>query len=138
MLNRKESEVMKEVFSLCGEEGKCLVAAADLLRALPRKEKFTEEGLERTLRALELDDYFEMISSDRKGEKMYVISLHPKGAAYRRSAVQLRRGLALRLVWTVLSAVLAFFVGLLLRKLFCRRPFFAQRRIIPPKIGLHL
>ena len=118
MLNRKESEVMKEVFSLCGEEGKCLVAAADLLRALPRKEKFTEEGLERTLRALELDDYFEMISSDRKGEKMYVISLHPKGAAYRRSAGQLRRGLALRLVWTVLSAVLAFFVGLLLRKLF--------------------
>ena len=109
---------MKEVFSLCGEEGKCLVAAADLLRALPRKEKFTEEGLERTLRALELDDYFVMFSSDRMGEKMYVTSLHPKGAAYRRSAVQLRRGLALRLVWTVLSAVLAFFVGLLLRKLF--------------------
>ena len=55
MLNRKESEVMKEVFSLCGEEGKCLVAAADLLRALPRKEKFTEEGLERTLPELEVD-----------------------------------------------------------------------------------
>lgn len=109
---------MGAVFGLCREEGKCLVSSADLLRILPRRGKFTEESLEKTLRALELDDYFEMISSDRKGEKMYVITLHPNGFAFRRSAVQMKRNLAFRLFWSVLSAVLAFLVGLLLRRLF--------------------
>ena len=118
MLNRKESEVMKEVFSLCGEEGKCLVAAADLLRALPRKEKFTEEGLERTLRALELDDYFEMISSDRKGEKMYVITLHPNGEAYARERLQMRRSVAFKIGLSVAGAVVTFVVGLILKSIF--------------------
>ena len=69
MLSKKESEVMQAVFSLCSGEGRCLVAPADLLNQLPPKEKYTEEKLEKILRALELDDYFEIISSDRKGEK---------------------------------------------------------------------
>ena len=81
MLNKRESEVMQAVFSLCREEGRCLVAPADLLKLMPKQEKYTEEKLEKILRALELDDYFEIISSDRKGEKMYVITLHPNGFA---------------------------------------------------------
>ena len=70
MLNRRESEVMQAVYSLCREDGRCLVAPTDLLKLLPKKEKCTEEKLEKILKALELDDSFEMISSDRKGEKM--------------------------------------------------------------------
>lgn len=118
MLNKKESEVMQAVFSLCGGEGRCLVAPADLLKSLPPKEKYTEEKLEKILRALELDDYFEIISSDRKGEKMYVITLHANGFAFKRSSVQLRRDLIFKIACSILSAVLAFLVGLLLKKLF--------------------
>ncbi len=47
MLSRRESEVMQAVFSLCREEGRCLVAPADLLRCLPAKQKYTEEKLEK-------------------------------------------------------------------------------------------
>ena len=78
MLNRRESEVMQAVYSLCREDGRCLVAPADLLKLLPKKEKCTEEKLEKILKALELDDYFEMISSDRKGEKTVSRSSAPR------------------------------------------------------------
>ncbi len=118
MLNKKESEVMQAVFSLCKENGRCLVAPADLIKHLPAKEKCTEEKLEKILRALELDDYFEIISSDRKGEKMYVITLHPNGFAFKRSTVQMRRDMFFKVSWTIASAVIAFLVGLLLKKIF--------------------
>lgn len=118
MLNKRESEVMQAVFSLCREEGRCLVAPTDLLKMMPKKEKYSEEKLERVLKTLELDDYFEMISSDRKGEKMYVITLHPNGFAFKRSSVQLRRDMLFKVCWTIASAVLAFLVGLLMKKIF--------------------
>lgn len=118
MLNKRESDVMQAVYGLCRESGRCLVAPADLLKMMPKKEKCTEEKLEKILRALELDDYFEIISSDRKGEKMYVITLHPNGFAFKRSSVQMRRNLAYKVAWTVASAVLAFLVGVLLRRIF--------------------
>ncbi len=118
MLNRRESEVMQAVYSLCREDGRCLVAPVDLLKLLPKKEKCTEEKLEKILKALELDDYFEMISSDRKGEKMYVITLHPNGFAFKRSSVQMRRDLFFKVSWTILSAILAFLVGLLMKRIF--------------------
>ena len=118
MLNRRESEVMQAVYSLCREDGRCLVAPADLLKLLPKKEKCTEEKLEKILKALELDDYFEMISSDRKGEKMYVITLHPNGFAFKRSSEQMRRDLFFKVSWTILSAILAFLVGLLMKRIF--------------------
>ena len=88
------------------------------MKLLPKKEKCTEEKLEKILKALELDDYFEMISSDRKGEKMYVITLHPNGFAFKRSSVQMRRDLFFKVSWTILSAILAFLVGLLMKRIF--------------------
>ena len=111
---------MSAVYSLCGEEGSCLVSPADLKRLLPIKEreKYSEEALEKTLRALELDDYFELLSSDRKGEKMYVITLHANGFAYRRQNEKMKRDVAVKLVWAVLSAVLAFIASVLLRLIF--------------------
>ena len=118
MLNRRESEVMQAVYSLCREDGRCLVAPADLLKLLPKKEKCTEVKLDKILKALELDDYFELISSDRQGEKMYVITLHPNGFAFKRSSVQMRRDLFFKVSWTILSAILAFLVGLLMKRIF--------------------
>ena len=49
---------------------------------------------------------------------MYVLTLQPKGFAFQRSSVQLYRSMALRIGWTIASAVLAFLVGLLMKKIF--------------------
>ncbi len=118
MLNRQESEVMGAVYSLCVGRGVCLISPAELLSLLPRKRGYTEEKLEKILDALSLDNYFELLSSERKGEKMYVISLRVNGFAFQRVHTQMRRDAALKVVWAVTSAVIAFLVGLILKWIF--------------------
>ncbi len=118
MLNRQEGEVMNAVYSLCHDKGLCLVSPSELLQMLPQKKKIGEERLEKILSALALDDYFELASSERKGEKTYVISLHANGYAYKRCNQQRKRELSLRFIWAITSAVIAFLVGWLLKLIF--------------------
>ena len=108
---------MKAIYSLC-KEGVCLVSPTELLAQLSPRENWTEESLEKVLKALMLDDYFDLLSSERKGEKMYVITLHAGGLAYQRNALQMRRTLYLKVSWAIASAVIAFLVGLILKWIF--------------------
>ena len=118
MLSKRESEVMNAVYALCHEKGIGLICPAELLAQLPPRRNYTEEELEKILSALTLDDYFELLSSERKGEKMYVISLRANGYAYKRCSTQQRRDVALKLGWAITSAVIAFLVGVILKWLF--------------------
>ncbi|MBR2623411.1 MAG: hypothetical protein IKD15_04215 [Clostridia bacterium] len=118
MLNRQENEVMNAVYSLCYEKGICLVSPTELMAMLPTRKKMTLEKLEDLLNQLALDQYFELLSSERKGEKMYVISLRANGYAYKRCSLQQKRNIAVKMLWAVASAVVAFLVGLLLRRIF--------------------
>lgn len=118
MLNKRETEVMNVVFSLCREKGVGLVSPTEILDMLPPKRHYTEERLEEILNELALDNYFELLSSERKGEKMYVISLRANGYAFKRGYVQMRRDAMLKIFWAAVSAVIAFAVGLLLKRIF--------------------
>ena len=118
MLSKRESEVMNAVYTMCHEKGVCLISPAELMAVLPAKKHYTEEGLDELLAQLALDDYFELLSSERKGEKMYVLSLRTKGQAYRRCSLQQRRDVAVKMLLAVASAVVAFVVGLILRRIF--------------------
>ena len=109
---------MNTVYELCHEKGVCLVSPAELLSMLPQKKKYTEAQLENILGELALDNYFELLSSERKGEKMYVISLRTNGYAFKRGYVQMRRDAAVKILWAVASAVVAFLVGLILKRIF--------------------
>lgn len=118
MLNRRETEIMNAVYTLCHEKGVCLVSPAELLSILPQRKKFTEEQVEGILNELALDNYFELLASERKGEKMYVISLRANGYAFKRGYVQMRRDALGKIFWAVTSAVVAFLVGLILKRIF--------------------
>ncbi|MBQ7830761.1 MAG: hypothetical protein IJ393_01660 [Clostridia bacterium] len=118
MLNRRENEVMNAIYALCHEKGVCLISPDELLDLLPAKKRYTEAQLEKILEELSLDNYFELLSSERKGEKMYVISLRANGFAYKRYYVQMRRDVAVKLFWAITSAVVAFAVGLFLKWIF--------------------
>ena len=109
---------MNAVYTLCHEKGVCLLSPTEILAMLPPKKKYTEEQIERILSELALDDYFELLSSERKGEKMYVISLRANGYAFKRGYVRMRRDALLKIFWAVVSAVLAFAVGLVLKRIF--------------------
>ena len=118
MLNKSELDVMNAVYSLCHEKGICLISPTELIDLLPPRKKYTEEQVEKILSALALDEYFELLSSDRKGEKMYVISLRANGYAFKRNFTQIKRDWAVKLAWAIVSAVIAFAVGLLLKGIF--------------------
>ena len=118
MLNKRETEVMNAVNDLCHEKGVALVSPSELLAMLSHKKGYTEERIEEILHELSLDDYFELLSSERKGEKMYVISLRANGFAFRRYFAQMRRDAAVKIFWAVASAVVAFLVGLVLKRIF--------------------
>jgi hypothetical protein len=118
MLNRRESEVMNAVYGVCSEKGVCLISPAELLALLPLKKKFDEKQLDTVLTSLSLDGYFELLSSERKGEKTYVISLRPSGYAFKRCALQQKRDTAFKIAWAVASAVIAFLVGIILKRIF--------------------
>jgi hypothetical protein len=118
MLSKQESEVMNVVYNLSAEKGICLVSPTELLDLLPAKRSYTEDSLDKVLSELALDDYFELLSSERKGEKMYVISLRSNGYAFKRYYTQIKRDVALKLGWAIASAVVAFLVGSILKWIF--------------------
>ena len=111
-------EIMNRVYDLCYEKGVCLVSPAELISMLPPGKNYTEEQVEGILNELALDNYFELLSSERKGEKMYVISLRANGYAFKRTFAQMRRDAMAKMVWAVASAVLAFLVGVILKRIF--------------------
>lgn len=100
----------------CGKE-RFLVSPFELLAMLPPKANYDEEILERILRSLELDGYFELIESDRKGERTYVVHMREAGLAFQRNDRQRRRKLMIRLAVTVLCGVLSAVVGLLIKSI---------------------
>ena len=118
MLTRRENDVMRVVYELAHQGGVCLVSPAELIASLPPKRKCSEEQLDRVLQELALDDYFQLLSSERKGEKMYVISLHAVGYAYKREFTQRRRNTVFKIGWAIASALIAFLVGILLKRIF--------------------
>ena len=74
--------------------------------------------MEAILRSLELDDYFDLIESDRKGERMFVITLHANGLAYKRTSQQMKRSIAFKIALSVAGAVVTFVVGRILVGIF--------------------
>lgn len=117
-LNKKEDEVMNAVFTLASGKERFLVSPYEIMTVLPQKANYDEEKLEQVLRALELDGYFELVLSDRKGEKMYVIHMKEAGLAYKRSDYQRRRGLYFKLGVAAAGAVISFVVGMILKSIF--------------------
>ncbi|MCD8371857.1 MAG: hypothetical protein LUD27_00960, partial [Clostridia bacterium] len=91
MLGRQETEIMNAVYELCDGADSCLVSGADILSLVPRKSKCNKDTLDELLFALHCDGYFDVITSERKGEKMYVITLKESGFAFKRNEKQRQR-----------------------------------------------
>ena len=118
MLSKRETEVMNTVYEISHEKGVCLISPAELLSMLPAGRGYTEAQVEEILNELALDNYFELLSSERKGEKMFVISLRTNGYAFKRCFAQMKRDAAVKMLWAVASAIVAFLVGVILKRIF--------------------
>ena len=115
MLSKSESQVMSAVYSLCdGTEG-CLVSPLDITSVMPRNKKLNTDELDSILNALHCDGYFDLIYSERKGERMYVISLKENGFAWKRVEKQKQRDITFRIFLAFLGALATFVFGLILK-----------------------
>ena len=109
---------MGAVYSLSLGKERFLAAPCEILAALPPKSNYDEEKLERVLRSLELDGYFQLITSERKGEKTYVVLMREAGLNYRRSDYQRKRFVAFKWGVAAIGAVITFLIGVILRLIF--------------------
>ena len=117
MLSRLESKVMLGLLEMCNKKQAILVSPIDLLKIVGT-ENLTLSELEKTLQDLCTDGYFDLVYSDRHGEKVFCITLLEKGKGYLRSESLEKRNLIKRFVLTIGFAILSFIVGIILKKIF--------------------
>ncbi len=117
MLSKRENAVMGAVFRLSEGKERFLVSPCELLAVLPPRLSFDEEKLFCTMRSLELDGYFELIESDRKGERVFVVHMKESGRSFLRNDAVRKRRIAYKIAVTVLCGVLSALVGILVKSL---------------------
>lgn len=118
MLGKRENEIMTAVYELCDGTESCLVSPAEILAVLPQKRKIGYERLDEVLNDLKSDGYFDLIASERKGERMYVINLKESGFSFKRERLQRRRDITFKIFLALIGATATFVFGLILRAIF--------------------
>ena len=114
-LNKREREVLQTVLQLANGKERMLVSPEEILALLPPKRGYDTEKLESVLRDLEMDGYFELVFSDRKGEKMYVFHIQPAGLNYKRADKQLKRSVYFRWGVVAIGAVISALIGIIIK-----------------------
>lgn len=118
MLNRYENDVMRAVYCLCDGTDGCLISPLDIMSILPAGRRYSMQRVDDALNALKTDGYLDIISSERKGEKMYVISLKESGLAFKRQQRQRRQDLLYKIFLALIGAVATFVFGLIFKAIF--------------------
>lgn len=110
MLNRKEKNVMKVVYyEAIKKEGTCLLKPIDILKRIPYKYEFSNDDLHTVIKELELDDYYDYVTTEKKGEEIYCFNLHQKGHAFYREILSEKRAVY-RKIWFTLGGVVGAFI----------------------------
>lgn len=118
MLSKSENAVMKVIYSLCDGCDGCLISPIEILSLLPSKTKYSTEKIDNILQSLMTDGYFDIIYSERKGEKMYVINLKERGVMFQRNEKQKQREIVFKIFLAFIGATATFIFGLILKTLF--------------------
>ena len=115
MLSKYESDVMNAVYILCDGTDGCLVSGAEILSVLPHTKKFNADGVDEALYNLHADGYFDLITSSRAGERMYVITLKESGLNFHRAKKQRTRDVFYKIGLAFIGALATFIFGLILK-----------------------
>lgn len=108
-LNKKERALMHVLLNMAekNDEGVCLVRPLDIFEALPYDYAYTPDELEPMLKGLMLDDYLDYITTDKRGELMYCITMHQKGLSFARVERAWRKSLMNKFIITVCTALIS-------------------------------
>ena len=106
MLNKKSKALMKSVYQKAVEkDGTCLISQNDLLGTLPYTMQFKKSDLGICLKALVSEGYVELITTEKKGEDYYCITLQKLGYdfAYQMAKEKRQSLIGPRILLTILS-----------------------------------
>ena len=117
MLSKTENRVMGVLYERCREKNALLISPDDLIKCVGDKE-LTLTKLDKIVVDLGADGYFELVYSERSGERVYCLALTEKGKGYLRKKKLFRRNLIFRVALTSGLALLSFVIGLVLKAIF--------------------
>lgn len=119
MLNKKTKALMRSVYNHAVEkDGVCLVSQIDLLEDMPSKLRFYRDDLEPSLRSLMLEGYFEIVESEKKGERYYCITLMQAGYDFSRIIAQEKRAIKFKIALTIGGVILSFILSRIISSIF--------------------
>ena len=118
MLSKKEHTVMNFIYSKCQNSETALISPTDIATACLDKFDLTAIEIDQILNGLMLDNYIDVVNSDKKGKLVYCITLKQKGASYKRDLDQKKKSTIMLITRTVSLAILSFTVGVILKAIF--------------------
>ena len=93
------------------QSGACLLTPIDIFTQIPLDLDFEEHELDVALRNLEIDDYFDVTQSDKKGELVYCINMHKKGLQFARVERAFKSNLRFKILLTIGTAIMSALIG---------------------------
>lgn len=112
VLTKKEKAVMRVIYHEADKQsGACLLTPIDIFSQVPLDLDFEEHELDIALRNLEIDDYFDVTRSDKKGELVYCINMHKKGLQFARVERAFKSNLIFRILLAVATSLTSAAVG---------------------------
>lgn len=117
MLNLSEDRVMRALCSECSKKSAILITPSQLVKTV-NSNTVNEKNVEKIVCDLDSDGYLDLVYSSRRDERVYCISLTPKGKGYLRKIKLAKRNLAFRVGLTAALALFSFLIGLILKAIF--------------------
>ena len=112
VLTKKEKAVMRVVYQEAERQGgACLLTPIEIFEQIPLDIDIEENELDTTLRNLEIDEYFDLTMSDRKGELVYCINMQKKGLQFARVERAFKSNVMFRLIFAMCTATVGALVG---------------------------
>ena len=112
VLTKKEKAVMRVIYKEADKQnGSCLLTPIAIFEQIPLDLDFEESELDVALKNLEIDDYFDLTRSDRKGELVYCINMHKKGLQFARVERAFKSNVAFRILLAVATGLTSAAVG---------------------------
>ncbi len=112
VLTKKEKAVMRVVYHEAEKQGgACLLTPIEIFSQIPLDIDIEENELDTTLKNLEVDEYFDLTLSDKKGELVYCINLQKKGLQFARVERAFRSNIMFRLIFAACTATVGALVG---------------------------
>lgn len=118
MLSSKEKRVMDYIYNECVDKQSSLIAPSDIQNAVKPKYDLTDVEVDQFVNNLMIEEYIDVVNSDKNGNLIYCISLKTKGEGYMREKENRKKQIYTVLFRTVILACISFTVTLILKAIF--------------------